>query len=123
VRYGWPVAVAEPPRVSQLPAITGRDGGPTQLQRRLRLRTLGARGAVGWQYWLAEIPGYANFCQPAAEAVWGISDSPRTITSPLLQRRYRVNLIEHLQHDSVGGRLTVERDRQACPYYQRYIID
>src|SRR6516165_1906558 len=50
-------------------------------------------------------------------------DPKRTFTSPLLQRRYRVNLVEYLQHDGVGCRLTVERDRQVCPNYQRYIID
>src|SRR5438552_4111400 len=47
----------------------------------------------------------------------------RTFTSPLLKRRYRVNLVEHLQHDGVGCRLAVERDRQARPYYQSHIVD
>src|SRR5262245_13159187 len=51
------------------------------------------------------------------------NDPNRTFTSPLLERRYRVNLVEHLQHEGVGCRLAVERDRQARPYYQRHIVD
>src|SRR5271169_1108779 len=56
------------------------------------------------------------------EIVMSANDPKRTFTPPLLKRR-RVNLVEHLQHDGVGCRLAVERDRQACPYYQRHIID
>lgn len=36
-------------------------------------------------------------------------DPKRTFTSPLLKRRYRINLVEHPQHDAVGGGLAVER--------------
>ena len=38
-------------------------------------------------------------------------DPKRTFTSSLLKRRNRVNLVKHLQHDGVGCRLAVERDR------------
>src|SRR5713101_453685 len=51
------------------------------------------------------------------------NDPDRTFTSPLPKRRYRVNLVEHLQHDGIGCRLAVERDRQARPYYQSHIVD
>ena len=40
-----------------------------------------------------------------------------------MKRRYGVNLIEHLQHDGIGSRLSVERDRQARPNYKRYVVD
>jgi hypothetical protein len=39
-----------------------------------------------------------------------VCDCPKAdFSSPLLKRRYRVNLVEHLQHDDVGCRLDVER--------------
>src|SRR5262249_53682635 len=47
----------------------------------------------------------------------------RYATSPLLKRRNRVNLVEHLQHDGVGCQPAVERDRQARPYYQCHVVD
>jgi hypothetical protein len=41
-------------------------------------------------------------------AVMSAYDPKRTFTSPLLKWRYRVNLVEHLQHDGVGRALAVK---------------
>src|SRR6516225_1725729 len=41
----------------------------------------------------------------------------------LLKRRYRVNLVEHPQHDAVGGELAVKRQSEVGPYHQRDIVD
>ena len=35
-------------------------------------------------------------------------DPKQTFASPLLKRKYRVNLVEHLLHDCIGWRLAVE---------------
>jgi hypothetical protein len=56
----------------------------------------------------------------AADHSWGVKRTPlirpqmsandpkRTFLSPLLKRKYRVNLVEHLLHDCIGWRLAVE---------------
>src|SRR5262249_7979473 len=50
-------------------------------------------------------------------------DPKRTLASTLLKRRYRVNLVEHSQHDAVGGGLAVERHSEVSPYHQSDIVD
>jgi hypothetical protein len=56
-------------------------------------------------------------------AVMSTNDPKRTFPSPLLRRRYRVNLVEHLQHDAVGSCLAVERQSEVGPYHQSDIVD
>ena len=44
-------------------------------------------------------------------------------SSPLLERRYRIYLVEHPQHEAVGRGLAVKRHSEVGPYHQRDIID